>query len=185
MLEGVRPGGTILSSMNSNNPFTRARRRSHPFEDGPMAQSCSGIISQAHSCCTCGLWTSTTASVRRHRRPSMHLFRIFEEDAYSCSFYPWLAWVTKRRQKKAWPEFLLKMAGSPRSTCNGPDNACQFRWRKYSFTSNPTSRYIDTANVLNSLISGLQDVLVFRSATYGNVLVLDGVVQLTERDEVL
>jgi len=28
-----------------------------------------------------------------------------------------------------------------------------------------------------------QDVLVFESETYGNVLVLDGVVQCTERDE--
>ncbi|TYZ65593.1 hypothetical protein PybrP1_011105 [[Pythium] brassicae (nom. inval.)] len=31
--------------------------------------------------------------------------------------------------------------------------------------------------------SDFQDVLVFKSATYGNVLVLDGVIQLTERDE--
>ena len=28
-----------------------------------------------------------------------------------------------------------------------------------------------------------QDVLVFASETYGNVLVLDGVIQCTERDE--
>lgn len=28
-----------------------------------------------------------------------------------------------------------------------------------------------------------QDVLVFESETYGNVLVLDGVIQCTERDE--
>ncbi|RLN61069.1 hypothetical protein BBJ28_00007015 [Nothophytophthora sp. Chile5] len=31
--------------------------------------------------------------------------------------------------------------------------------------------------------SNFQDVLVFKSATYGHVLVLDGVIQLTERDE--
>ena len=31
--------------------------------------------------------------------------------------------------------------------------------------------------------SDFQDVLVFRSATYGTVLVLDGVIQVTERDE--
>ncbi|RLN91172.1 hypothetical protein BBJ28_00012037, partial [Nothophytophthora sp. Chile5] len=31
--------------------------------------------------------------------------------------------------------------------------------------------------------SDFQDVLVFKSATYGHVLVLDGVIQLTERDE--
>ena len=28
-----------------------------------------------------------------------------------------------------------------------------------------------------------QDVLVFESETYGNVLILDGVIQCTERDE--
>lgn len=31
--------------------------------------------------------------------------------------------------------------------------------------------------------SKFQDILVFRSSTYGNVLVLDGVIQVTERDE--
>jgi len=31
--------------------------------------------------------------------------------------------------------------------------------------------------------SDFQDVLVFKSSTYGNVLVLDGVIQVTERDE--
>uniref|UniRef100_A0A1I7XBE5 PABS domain-containing protein n=1 Tax=Heterorhabditis bacteriophora TaxID=37862 RepID=A0A1I7XBE5_HETBA len=31
--------------------------------------------------------------------------------------------------------------------------------------------------------SKFQDVLVFKSETYGNVLVLDGVIQATERDE--
>eukprot|EP00965_Chrysotila_dentata_P249479 6208916-Pleurochrysis_carterae.AAC.4 len=31
--------------------------------------------------------------------------------------------------------------------------------------------------------SDFQDVLVFQSSTYGRVLVLDGVIQLTERDE--
>ena len=31
--------------------------------------------------------------------------------------------------------------------------------------------------------SRYQDVLVFETETYGNVLVLDGVIQCTERDE--
>jgi spermidine synthase len=31
--------------------------------------------------------------------------------------------------------------------------------------------------------SKFQDVLVFESSNYGNVLVLDGVIQATERDE--
>ena len=37
--------------------------------------------------------------------------------------------------------------------------------------------------VLHVEQSKYQDVLVFESATYGNVLVLDGVIQCTERDE--
>ena len=37
--------------------------------------------------------------------------------------------------------------------------------------------------ILHTEKSLYQDVLVFRSATYGNVLVLDGVIQCTERDE--
>lgn len=31
--------------------------------------------------------------------------------------------------------------------------------------------------------STFQDILLFKSKTYGNVLVLDGVIQITERDE--
>lgn len=31
--------------------------------------------------------------------------------------------------------------------------------------------------------SKYQDVLIFESETYGNILVLDGVIQCTERDE--
>jgi len=37
--------------------------------------------------------------------------------------------------------------------------------------------------VLHIEKSKYQDVLVFKSATFGNVLVLDGVIQATERDE--
>lgn len=37
--------------------------------------------------------------------------------------------------------------------------------------------------VLHVEKSQYQDVLVFKSETYGNVLVLDGVIQCTERDE--
>ncbi|SCU93982.1 LADA_0G05886g1_1 [Lachancea dasiensis] len=37
--------------------------------------------------------------------------------------------------------------------------------------------------VLHHSKSEFQDILVFESATYGNVLVLDGIVQATERDE--
>jgi predicted membrane-bound spermidine synthase len=37
--------------------------------------------------------------------------------------------------------------------------------------------------ILHMEKSQYQDVLVFESETYGNVLILDGVVQCTERDE--
>jgi spermidine synthase len=37
--------------------------------------------------------------------------------------------------------------------------------------------------ILHTEKSLYQDVLVFESETYGNVLVLDGVIQCTERDE--
>ena len=37
--------------------------------------------------------------------------------------------------------------------------------------------------ILHTERSEYQDVLVFESETYGNVLVLDGVIQCTERDE--
>jgi predicted membrane-bound spermidine synthase len=37
--------------------------------------------------------------------------------------------------------------------------------------------------ILHTEKSLYQDVLVFESETYGNVLILDGVIQCTERDE--
>ena len=42
---------------------------------------------------------------------------------------------------------------------------------------------LQVEDVLYEGRSDFQDVLVFRSSTYGHVLVLDGVIQLTERDE--
>jgi spermidine synthase len=42
---------------------------------------------------------------------------------------------------------------------------------------------IEVQEVLHHEKSKYQDVLVFQSKTYGNVLVLDGVIQATERDE--
>lgn len=42
---------------------------------------------------------------------------------------------------------------------------------------------IQIKNILDHHQSKFQDVLVFESTTYGNVLVLDGVIQATERDE--
>lgn len=42
---------------------------------------------------------------------------------------------------------------------------------------------LEVEDVLHHSVSDFQDVLVFKSKTYGNVLVLDGVIQVTERDE--
>ncbi|XP_020785532.2 spermidine synthase [Boleophthalmus pectinirostris] len=42
---------------------------------------------------------------------------------------------------------------------------------------------LQVEEVLHNKKSKFQDVLVFKSKTYGNVLVLDGVIQCTERDE--
>ena len=42
---------------------------------------------------------------------------------------------------------------------------------------------IEVEEVLANGKSEFQDILVFKSKTYGNVLILDGVIQLTERDE--
>jgi len=42
---------------------------------------------------------------------------------------------------------------------------------------------LEVEKVLFNGKSKYQDILVFKSKTYGNVLVLDGVIQATERDE--
>ncbi len=42
---------------------------------------------------------------------------------------------------------------------------------------------IEVEKILYEGKSDFQSVLVFKSKTYGNVLVLDGVIQVTERDE--
>lgn len=42
---------------------------------------------------------------------------------------------------------------------------------------------IKVRQILHVEQSKYQDVLVFSSETYGNVLVLDGAIQCTERDE--
>ncbi|KAF7239299.1 Spermidine synthase, partial [Varanus komodoensis] len=42
---------------------------------------------------------------------------------------------------------------------------------------------LQVEEVLHHQRSPFQEILVFKSKTYGNVLVLDGVIQCTERDE--
>jgi spermidine synthase len=61
---------------------------------------------------------------------------------------------------------LMQMAGSARSHPNGQ--------------AKPT---LEVNKILHVEKSLYQDVLVFESETYGNVLILDGAIQCTERDE--
>ena len=42
---------------------------------------------------------------------------------------------------------------------------------------------LQVTEILHHEVSKYQDVLVFQSSNYGNVLVLDGVIQATEKDE--
>ena len=42
---------------------------------------------------------------------------------------------------------------------------------------------LEVEKILHMEKSLYQDVLIFKSTTYGNVLVLDGAIQVTERDE--
>jgi len=42
---------------------------------------------------------------------------------------------------------------------------------------------LEVEEILHTSKSKYQDVLVFKSTKYGTVLVLDGVIQVTERDE--
>ena len=57
-------------------------------------------------------------------------------------------------------------------------------WFGESETMWPGQRFsIQVEEVLLNGRSEFQDILVFKSKTYGTVLVLDGVIQVTERDE--
>lgn len=57
-------------------------------------------------------------------------------------------------------------------------------WFRESQTLWPGQSFsLQVDDILFAQKSQYQDVLVFKSSNYGNVLVLDGVVQVTERDE--
>ncbi|ODV97907.1 hypothetical protein PACTADRAFT_400 [Pachysolen tannophilus NRRL Y-2460] len=57
-------------------------------------------------------------------------------------------------------------------------------FREISETSFPGQAFcLKVKRILHSEKSEFQDILVFESESYGNVLVLDGIVQCTERDE--
>lgn len=56
-----------------------------------------------------------------------------------------------------------------------------FREQSSSFSGQSFALKVD--KILLNKKSEFQDILVFKSSTYGNVLVLDGIIQCTERDE--
>ncbi|KAF7466782.1 Hypothetical predicted protein [Marmota monax] len=68
----------------------------------------------------------------------------------------------------------------------GPDGPAAIRegWFRETCSLWPGQALsLQVEQLLHHRRSRYQDILVFRSKTYGNVLVLDGVIQCTERDE--
>jgi spermidine synthase len=60
----------------------------------------------------------------------------------------------------------------------------QYQQHQYQQQQHPQPQQgFSNKSVLYHEHSGIQSILVFKSAQYGNVLVLDGVIQVTERDE--
>ncbi len=67
---------------------------------------------------------------------------------------------------------------------NSRDNLIRDGWFAETEAMWPGQKFcIEVEEVLLNGRSEFQDILVFRSKTYGNVLILDGVIQVTERDE--
>ena len=69
----------------------------------------------------------------------------------------------------------LSRVGADRLPCSPSTDR-----RLFLFFRLPPAR---VKQILHTEKSLFQDVLVFESETYGNVLILDGVIQATERDE--
>ena len=91
--------------------------------------------------------------------------------------------------RKKWERFLTRQSTvrsidlwGPRA--DAPTNSYTDGWFKEVSPQWPgQAMTLKVNNVLHVEKSLYQDVLVFESETYGNVLVLDGVIQCTERDE--
>eukprot|EP01041_Mallomonas_annulata_P001520 gene1520-2920_t len=67
---------------------------------------------------------------------------------------------------------------------NSADTLIKDGWFSEAETMWPGQKFcLKVEEVLLNGKSDFQDILVFRSSTYGTVLVLDGVIQVTERDE--
>jgi hypothetical protein len=87
-------------------------------------------------------------------------------------------WFAEREDTKLWPGECGGAAGreiwflAPFSNCSG------------DLAARAGQRFgLKVKEVLHHEKSPFQDILVFQSETYGKVLVLDGVIQLTEKDE--
>eukprot|EP01035_Chromulina_nebulosa_P021390 gene21390-27713_t len=78
----------------------------------------------------------------------------------------------------------MSTSGLNLTPSNSKDTLIQDGWFGENETLWPGQKFsIQVDEVLLNGRSEFQDILVFRSKTYGHVLVLDGVIQLTERDE--
>lgn len=78
--------------------------------------------------------------------------------------------------------------GQGRSTCNSvvaiaTRVGATRHINSFSISCYNTAMALKVEEILHVEKSKFQDVLVFQSSNYGNVLVLDGVIQATERDE--
>lgn len=101
-------------------------------------------------------------------------------------FFPFLLLDISEWQNLS-PTLASRTDGSWRSLPCGPVKVCLphlcqhilliSRWRSR------TAMTLKVEKILHVEKSKYQDVLVFQSSNYGNVLVLDGVIQATERDE--
>ena len=77
-----------------------------------------------------------------------------------------------------------KFEGPKLTASNSKDTLIKDGWFAESEAMWPGQRFcIEVDEVLENGRSEFQDILVFKSKTYGTVLALDGVIQLTERDE--
>jgi len=71
---------------------------------------------------------------------------------------------------------IRKFHSNPFDLLDGWFREINSQWKGQAMT-------LKVNRILHVEKSQYQDVLVFESETYGNVLILDGVIQCTERDE--
>lgn len=91
------------------------------------------------------------------------------------------------KAKASAPELEAKCHSTVVSGWFSESQSCSEKSGKYVYFNNPMwpgeAHSIKVEKILYKEKSEYQEVLVFESSTYGKVLVLDGIVQLTEKDE--